>query len=105
SSRRRHTRLVSDWSSDVCSSDLKRASRRATTTSSYRVSTQNPRGLRCTGSSARNRWYVGYGSATNSGAIGLKEKSSIGRPPRGKIGRASCKEREWSVVVGRGVKK
>src|SRR5438046_5518557 len=23
SSRRRHTRLVSDWSSDVCSSDLK----------------------------------------------------------------------------------
>src|SRR5437016_10464036 len=25
SSRRRHTRLVSDWSSDVCSSDLRRA--------------------------------------------------------------------------------
>src|SRR5262249_59759645 len=25
SSRRRHTRLVSDWSSDVCSSDLKRS--------------------------------------------------------------------------------
>src|SRR5438093_3262956 len=25
SSRRRHTRLVSDWSSDVCSSDLARA--------------------------------------------------------------------------------
>ena len=24
SSRRRHTRLVSDWSSDVCSSDLER---------------------------------------------------------------------------------
>src|SRR5262249_60010409 len=27
SSRRRHTRLVSDWSSDVCSSDLSRPSR------------------------------------------------------------------------------
>src|SRR5258706_15752914 len=26
SSRRRHTRLVSDWSSDVCSSDLQRIS-------------------------------------------------------------------------------
>src|SRR5438046_9658386 len=26
SSRRRHTRLVSDWSSDVCSSDLHQAS-------------------------------------------------------------------------------
>src|SRR5262249_56192126 len=25
SSRRRHTRLVSDWSSDVCSSDLQRS--------------------------------------------------------------------------------
>src|SRR5262249_58288420 len=29
SSRRRHTRLVSDWSSDVCSSDLARAAVRA----------------------------------------------------------------------------
>src|SRR5258706_11289300 len=27
SSRRRHTRLVSDWSSDVCSSDLRRVTR------------------------------------------------------------------------------
>src|SRR5262249_57800538 len=27
SSRRRHTRLVSDWSSDVCSSDLRRDER------------------------------------------------------------------------------
>src|SRR5258706_12040663 len=29
SSRRRHTRLVSDWSSDVCSSDLRPCCRRA----------------------------------------------------------------------------
>src|SRR5437016_9924353 len=29
SSRRRHTRLVSDWSSDVCSSDLSREHQRA----------------------------------------------------------------------------
>src|SRR5262249_61904217 len=29
SSRRRHTRLVSDWSSDVCSSDLLRSRSRA----------------------------------------------------------------------------
>src|SRR5262249_58950144 len=29
SSRRRHTRLVSDWSSDVCSSDLARINRPA----------------------------------------------------------------------------
>src|SRR5262249_58258589 len=32
SSRRRHTRLVSDWSSDVCSSDLKSRILRALTT-------------------------------------------------------------------------
>src|SRR5215213_10501784 len=31
SSRRRHTRLVSDWSSDVCSSDLSRVAARAET--------------------------------------------------------------------------
>src|SRR5262245_64612132 len=30
SSRRRHTRCLSDWSSDVCSSDLHRAETRAT---------------------------------------------------------------------------
>src|SRR5256885_6639749 len=29
SSRRRHTRLQGDWSSDVCSSDLRRVGRRA----------------------------------------------------------------------------
>src|SRR5688572_10230599 len=32
SSRRRHTRFDYDWSSDVCSSDLKAGSRRSTTT-------------------------------------------------------------------------
>src|SRR5262249_57712804 len=31
SSRRRHTRLVSDWSSDVCSSDLDRSLMRSMT--------------------------------------------------------------------------
>src|SRR5438046_8628529 len=29
SSRRRHTRLVSDWSSDVCSSDLRRPAKKS----------------------------------------------------------------------------
>src|SRR5262249_58393502 len=33
SSRRRHTRLVSDWSSDVCSSDLRRSAGAAATNS------------------------------------------------------------------------
>src|SRR5215212_6575888 len=34
SSRRRHTRCLSDWSSDVCSSDLAKASRAALSGSS-----------------------------------------------------------------------
>src|SRR5262245_66655446 len=33
SSRRRHTRCLSDWSSDVCSSDLSRVARASPTTS------------------------------------------------------------------------
>src|SRR5438046_10404358 len=38
SSRRRHTRLVSDWSSDVCSSDLpRRAAVRGTTNPALRL--------------------------------------------------------------------
>src|SRR5262249_58522172 len=44
SSRRRHTRLVSDWSSDVCSSDLQVVTRHAgrsilPTTPAWRVTT------------------------------------------------------------------
>src|SRR5262249_60122136 len=41
SSRRRHTRLVSDWSSDVCSSDLIRC---CWTASSSTCSTRSPDG-------------------------------------------------------------
>src|SRR5437899_8805897 len=37
SSRRRHTSCLSDWSSDVCSSDLKAAFRAASVEASYRL--------------------------------------------------------------------
>src|SRR5262249_56081385 len=50
SSRRRHTRLASDWSSDVCSSDLFMW-RRAI--SSYRPSSRSDRGALTTSSPAR----------------------------------------------------
>src|SRR5437016_9718947 len=41
SSRRRHTRLVSDWSSDVCSSDLTGVLNRHHTTAT-RIKTSSP---------------------------------------------------------------
>src|SRR2546426_883106 len=43
SSRRRHTRLQGDWSSDVCSSDLSRATSRA----SFNAGGTSPPAMRC----------------------------------------------------------
>ena len=57
SSRRRHTRLVRDWSSDVCSSDLSRCDHRS--------------GLRQTAAQ----------TGPGPGAAGLLERSSIIAPP------------------------
>src|SRR5205807_4770780 len=73
SSRRRHTRLQGDWSSDVCSSDLRSASSRAT----------------------------GWGTCTSSASgANTSAARSIGTIARStscpeKIGRASCRERVW----------
>src|SRR5262249_58554598 len=59
SSRRRHTRLVSDWSSDVCSSDLAcaaRATRPASTTTWCRpIAASIPRCSICWSRAARSR--------------------------------------------------
>src|SRR5262249_57825291 len=44
-SRRRHTRLVSDWSSDVCSSDLLNIQRTAAVLSQQFSGTLKPHGL------------------------------------------------------------
>src|SRR5262249_59982965 len=65
SSRRRHTRLVSDWSSDVCSSDLLRGptARRATKVLSSASSTTG-----C-GSSARMAAKIGRASCRERGKV------------------------------------
>src|SRR5438046_10654231 len=42
SSRRRHTRLVSDWSSDVCSSDLKIDIERSANRARITIATARP---------------------------------------------------------------
>src|SRR5438093_6620116 len=85
SSRRRHTRLVSDWSSDVCSSDLtpQQASftcniPRAALASA--VATANP---------GRASLY-GHGLFGSNTEVNAGNVESMGN----EIGRASCRERE-----------
>src|SRR5262249_59072657 len=85
SSRRRHTRLVSDWSSDVCSSDLSSRIMRQ-----MRVELPVLRlasAVRRRRNSARN---LSWDSTAAGGA-------SAGRPANArhasKIGRASCREK------------
>src|SRR5438045_9360095 len=67
SSRRRHTRCLSDWSSDVCSSDLERS--------------PPPRAREQADAKARGTQLRGV------------EDIAIGEPSDGEIGRASCRER------------
>src|SRR5438046_9363560 len=86
SSRRRHTRLVSDWSSDVCSSDL------AANTNVLRdVNPVIPlvAGLLIAGS-------VHATKATARPLVNVATLG-IGAP---EIGRASCRERVEILVVG-----
>src|SRR5437763_402436 len=77
SSRRRHTRYIGDWSSDVCSSDLR-------LDSSWMV-----RGVKSGGS-------VGP-TLRLSGATGDRSPA--------KIGRASCRERVYMSVVAEALNK
>src|SRR5438093_13528072 len=65
SSRRRHTRLVSDWSSDVCSSDLLSVYSEVSGahTSEYTDSSRSRRAISCVrseerrvGKECRSRW-------------------------------------------------
>src|SRR5256885_11413885 len=84
SSRRRHTRLQGDWSSDVCSSDLSsRVTNRARSTARASLSDvpdlQN--GVRQPATTATRRPFLS-GITFSSQDV-----------PRTKIGRASCRER------------
>src|SRR5690606_40488949 len=76
SSRRRHTRFSRDWSSDVCSSDLRVRLRSRTAASGDSRSCQ-PHHRR-----------LAHASLARAFERGLDE-----------IGRASCRERVWISVV------
>src|SRR5438132_13883895 len=89
SSRRRHTRSLCDWSSDVCSSDLSR--RRA---SVERIDRRIDALLR-----DRPRQ---HGGRIEVGERGRRRR--IGEVVGGQIGRASCRERV-EISVGAGASK
>src|SRR5438874_3257889 len=75
SSRRRHTRSLRDWSSDVCSSDLRRCS-------SWKLAVSTP--------SAQFQWRQCLPTISTSFA---------------KIGRASCRERVYTSEAAVATKK
>src|SRR5205814_4072479 len=87
SSRRRHTRCLSDWSSDVCSSDLAGARRPRGRVRLGRAIRRDERGG--AGGDPPPRRHGGLDPAHGPGAEGPE------------IGRASCRERvEDSVGAG-----
>src|SRR5262249_60870283 len=97
SSRRRHTRLVSDWSSDVCSSDL--------TSSSMCSNTLVLNAERKPNRPARRieAWSLRSSSIVRRAGSGSLWRSSARQT---EIGRASCRERgEGSGWGGAGKKK
>src|SRR5690242_20971199 len=82
SSRRRHTRLTCDWSSDVCSSDLEPT---IAEQGANAVVDRIAKLARASIGAARGKEIAGVG---------------IGSPgPLNKIGRASCRERVENSVV------
>src|SRR5688572_32437376 len=104
SSRRRHTRFDCDWSSDVCSSDLKRTWRRL-----WRLSAlcATPAMGMCVNRSApqytfrlRTEAEVRSLSAPPATRWRWRRPYATKSPVRAQIGRASCRERVW-IWVGR----
>src|SRR5204863_9466099 len=86
SSRRRHTRSLRDWSSDVCSSDLRKC-------------LGDP--VVPVGWGTWSHW-IAKALATTAGRGGSRK---WGGPSANQIGRASCRERVEISVVARSVNK
>src|SRR5256885_5335236 len=84
SSRRRHTRLQGDWSSDVCSSDLRCRTDRADAIGKADPAREQ-KGADTPSAQPDRRWYRSLFPKPNG--VGLA------RQIRDKIGRASCRGR------------
>src|SRR5204863_1789987 len=91
SSRRRHTRSLRDWSSDVCSSDLDpRDGQPAATDRANDLGEEGPQGK------DRGEHLVSPGDALVPEGL----FDPLGGQHVGEIGRASCRERVESAGVG-----
>src|SRR5256885_7700676 len=82
SSRRRHTRLQGDWSSDVCSSDLASGPGATFRGAIVALNAQTGRIL-----------WRSYSLPDNGGLPGGYAGATMFSPPAVEIGRASCRER------------
>src|SRR5262245_64833575 len=87
SSRRRHTRCLSDWSSDVCSSDLPRQPLLA-----------EARDLQRGVGPGGERPHRAPPAGDAFGAAVGRQAGVVEDDRRVEIGRASCRERVWSWV-------
>src|SRR5262245_64013868 len=85
SSRRRHTRCLSDWSSDVCSSDL------ATIAARSRLTNRLPR--KDSGTSPATIRWARPSTIAVLPTPGSPMRTGLFFVRRAKIGRASCRER------------
>src|SRR5438045_7913559 len=95
SSRRRHTRCLSDWSSDVCSSDLKSRCRLVTTMtnrSSHMPTFTMTAMAKSTIGLVRTRLNQSACGTTMLQKMSAQYVGAYG--PNIQIGRASCRERE-----------
>src|SRR5205807_5819854 len=96
SSRRRHTRLQGDWSSDVCSSDLLHGML-------AQAREQLPEAAAAYQSALALARRAGdlHGAAIYAQNLGtvLREQAEYERALAPKIGRASCRERVESAVA------
>src|SRR5690606_40104390 len=100
SSRRRHTRLSRDWSSDVCSSDLVKGRTAVGALVGYARSSNISHAYAAGTVSGTNNvgglvGYQSFGSVTQAYATGDVTGTNY------EIGRASCRERlkMWAVVA------
>src|SRR5205807_5103092 len=96
SSRRRHTRLQGDWSSDVCSSDLATTSRPWIHHSPDTIRVLG-KALASTEPRPRGRGYVARDTLHRREFLASTEPRPRGRGYL-EIGRASCRERERTGV-------
>src|SRR5438874_5449885 len=91
SSRRRHTRSLRDWSSDVCSSDLSSEGCGPPILISWPQPSED-------GSNVVNGFDPVPGPVAPP--IDVPPQAPIGLPPiDAQIGRASCRERVWDTAV------